>query len=91
MKKINCFQCEECNEIYETQDECFSCENSHVGMDKLNVIHAKHEYDASRYGFPEMMLVEITDYSGVLAEYQKVREGSIEEFEEYYKAIDSND
>ncbi len=89
MKNINCFQCEECNEIYEKKDECLSCEKSHVGMDKLNVIHAKHEFDSSQFGFPVKMLVEITNYSGSLAEYSLVREGSVEEFKDYYKAIDT--
>ncbi len=89
MKNIDCFQCEQCNEIYEKKDECLSCENSHVDMDKLKITHAKYIYEESQNGFPEMMLVAITDYSGVLAEYRKVSEGSVEEFDEYYKAIDS--
>ncbi len=91
MKNIECFKCEECNEIYEKKDEALSCEKSHVDMGKLKIIQAKHVFDESRYGYPEIILVEITDYSGCYAEYSKIREGSVEEFRPYFRAIDTLD
>lgn len=88
MKKLECFQCELCNEIYAQQDECLSCEKSHVDMTKLKIVEVKHVFDSSRWGFPYKLRLVISDYSGCMAEYRKIEEGSVEDFEPFIKAID---
>jgi len=88
MKKVECFKCEQCNDIYETEGECKACEESHAGYDNLEVIECLHESQTSNYGYPERIRLVIKDRSGSMCEYLRVSEGSVEDFEPLYKAID---
>lgn len=88
MKQTTCYQCELCWEIYPDKQEAESCEKNHVINERLSIMDAKHDKELGGYGYPSLMLVEISDYSGVLAEYSLIRQGSCKEFEPYHKPID---
>ena len=80
MKTIDSYKCEGCYSVYELEKDAISCEQSHRAQDVLSISSTKHRADFSRYGFPEKLILEITDYSGCLAEYEFVRECPVEEF-----------
>jgi len=88
MKKVNCFKCEHCGDIYEKEDEALSCEEFHAGNDDLEIVDCYHTAQGTHYGFPESIQIVIKDKSGWMAEYRKEREGSVEDFDSYRKAID---
>jgi hypothetical protein len=87
MKKVQCYKCELCEEVYEVEQEAISCEKTHVEFKKLSVIDAKYTKDQTN-GFPDLLLIEIDGYSGVLAEYVVRKIDSVEGFEPYHKPID---
>jgi len=88
MKKVECFKCDHCHDIYETEGECKACEESHAGYDDLEIYDVRHEPQSTMYGYPEIIHVCIKSRSGSAAAYVKEREGSIEGFDLLNKAID---
>jgi len=87
MKEVTYYQCELCEGIYETKEECESCELSH--KKELEIIDMKFDQRSS-YGFPERIQVEIKEFSGCLAEYTRSKEGSCEEFQPFHRDVDDD-
>lgn len=77
-KEITCYKCDVCKEIYIEKNLAETCEKAHRTDDKLKIIDSKHLPNDSEHGFPEQILVEIIDHSGVLAVYSRSDEGSME-------------
>lgn len=89
MKKVPCYQCELCNEIYPNPKDAEDCEKAHLAQDTLSVVDCSYEIN-SVYGFPQKLLVESKGHSGALAEYRKMNEGPVEAYEPYRKSIDDD-
>lgn len=78
MIKVECYKCEICHEIYSEEDTTLTCEKSHRADDELRIVESKHKVGLSENGFPEQIIVDIKNYSGVAAIYRIVREDSVE-------------
>lgn len=91
MKEIKCFKCDLCGDVYEKKGECQSCEEYHADYSRLKIIDAVYCNSAEVEKFPQKIIVEISDYSGTLAEYCVSKVDSVEAFEPLTRAIDDDD
>ena len=80
MKKVECYQCDLCETIFDDPEIAEACEKAHHADGKLRVIDMMFDKNSSERGFPHKILTDIEDRSGSAAEYQLVRDGSVEEF-----------
>lgn len=78
--KTEVYLCIYCATPYNEEKEAIQCELSHSAPEQLEVSDARGFDEHSR--FPQKILIADTSYSGVLAEYEKIQESSMEDFYE---------
>jgi hypothetical protein len=87
MNKIECYECELCGQIFEQDGDAEGCEEAHNKAEDLNVIEVWFNKSEPDDRFPDYIRLEIKDFSGCMAEYRKVTEGSVEGFEPMHKGV----
>jgi hypothetical protein len=81
--KAEVYMCQYCQSIYLEEQDAIDCEAMHTLPEQFVVIDACNwsEIDDNKR-FPNKIIIEDKDYSGVAAEYYLFQTGSIEDFYE---------
>ncbi len=82
VKIIKAYQCNTCEESYMKKDLAEICEKNHLNGD--NLVVNDFFYKTANEMFPDQILIECNNYSGVLGLYKKIEEGSVEDFAYLY-------
>ncbi len=86
VKIVEAWECETCLESYLEKDLALTCEKWHLDGDKMVVQDVF--YKTPNQQFPDEVLIECENHSGILAHYRKIEEGSVEEFTHLYPRED---
>ncbi len=82
--KAQVYMCQYCQCLYLEEKDAIDCEKVHALPEQLRVVDVRN-WEADYTGdqrFPKRMLVEDEKYSGVLAEYHRIKVSSMEDFYE---------
>jgi len=88
IKTITAYECEVCETAYFDIDDARKCGKGHLDGDKMEV--NDYFYKTANEQFPDEILIECSNYSGVLAMYKKVKEDSVEGFGYLYPDPDES-
>ena len=79
-KETQCWRCERCDTIYAIKEDCEHCEKIHSAEENLEIVEVGTFKENEK--FPHKILIEDKTWSGVVAEYQLIGYGSVEDFYE---------
>lgn len=78
--KKTVWECNNCGDLSDSEEEAKRCEETHTKQENMKIIEVSSCEHSCR--FPEEILVEDEEYSGVLAEYMLKKIHSVEGFYE---------